>query len=403
MAMDDIGILKNQIQEYSWGSRTALAALMGNPEPASNPQAELWMGAHPKAPSKVHCNNQWVSLLELIEKFPDKILGRHVASRFNNRLPFLFKILAADQPLSIQAHPDLSQAQEGFTRENGKGIPLNAFQRNYKDNNHKPEIICPLTPFWALNGFRPIRAILKTLDRVDSSDLQQIREHLRSQPNSKGLKTCFKALFNIPNVRLQHVVFEIVTFAHSHEDEDPLFRWLVRLNELYPGDIGVLCAMLLNLVCLRPGEAMFLPARQLHAYLDGVGIELMANSDNVLRGGLTCKHVDIPELLRVLSFTETKIKKIRPTKAAPAERIYRSKTDEFTLSKIAVNKKTPYVSARSRSVEILVCIKGTADIVNVASGGTLQLESGMSVIVPACLLQYKIKGYATLYKAAVPS
>ena len=228
--------------------------------------------------------------------------------------------MAADQPLSIQVHPDISQAQKGFRHENDKGIPLGAPNRNYKDNNHKPEIICALTPFWALNGFRPIPEIIEILGCIESPGLHSISKCLINQPNSNGLKSSFFTLFNMPSEDREKTVLETVIHAHNHEDQDPVFRWLVRFNELYPGDIGVLCAILLNLVYLRPGDAMFLPARQLHAYLDGVGIELMANSDNVLRCGLTSKHIDIPELLQLLNFNETKVQKLRPTKTSTSER-----------------------------------------------------------------------------------
>ena len=154
--MTGICLLENTIQEYAWGSYTAISDLLGNDSPANTPQAELWMGAHPKAPSKVRCNGKWISLLELIDKNSHDILGKKVAQRFKNRLPYLFKVLAAAKPLSIQAHPSLDQASEGFDRENRLGIPLDAPNRNYKDDNHKPECICALTFFWALNGFRKI-------------------------------------------------------------------------------------------------------------------------------------------------------------------------------------------------------------------------------------------------------
>jgi mannose-6-phosphate isomerase len=158
--------MKNTVQEYAWGSFTAIAELLGNGSPSKTPQAELWMGAHPKAPSMVNCDGNWISLLEFIEKNPDRILGKKVAEKFNNRLPYLFKVLAAAKPLSIQAHPSIDQAKQGFERENRQGIPLDAYNRNYKDDNHKPECICAKTRFWALNGFRKNSNIVGLMEKI---------------------------------------------------------------------------------------------------------------------------------------------------------------------------------------------------------------------------------------------
>ena len=403
LLMDDIGILKNHIQEYSWGSRTAIATLLGSSVPSSQPQAELWMGAHAKAPSQVYYEKKYHSLIELIQQYPVQILGDHSASRFGNKLPFLFKILAADQPLSIQAHPDLAQAQAGFAKENALGIPLTDCHRNYKDANHKPEIICALSPFWALSGFRPIHEILEHLKQLSSSALQPVEETLTAQPNAIGLKACFEQILTMPNNKLEHAVLETVAFAHAQGDKNPLFRWLVRLNELHPGDVGVLFAILLNLIHLHPGEAIFLPVGQLHAYLDGTGVELMANSDNVLRGGLTVKHIDTQELLKIVTFEAATISKIAPVQASQSEQVYRTPAEEFLLSKISVDKKRVYNSGDDRSVELLICVSGKAKVRNSANETVTALNPGVSVIIPASVKRYRIIGNATLFKATVPS
>ena len=172
--MDKIGLLKNTVQEYAWGSSSAIADLLGQKNPEKKPQAELWMGDHWKAPSLVQHNSQWVSLPDLIKANPDAMLGKNVAEKFNNRLPFLFKVLAAAKPLSIQAHPDLRQAREGFRRENACKIPPDAPDRNYLDNNHKPECICALTRFWALCRFRKIPAIVSYLEKLDLADAENV-------------------------------------------------------------------------------------------------------------------------------------------------------------------------------------------------------------------------------------
>ena len=400
--MVEITSLKNQIQEYSWGSRTAIAEIMGKTIPSKAPQAELWMGAHPKAPSEVYIDNSHQSLLELINAFPKQILGSQVASRFQNTLPFLFKLLAADQPLSIQVHPNLAQARAGFIRENEMRIPLTAPNRNYKDGNHKPEILCALTPFWGLNGFRPISEIIDILSRISSSTLEPVKEILTTKPDAMGLKQCLTKILTLQTDCLHHAVLETITFAHSYEDENPLFRWLIRLNEIYPGDVGVLCAMLLNLICLQPGEAMFLPAGRLHAYLDGVGIELMANSDNVLRGGLTPKHIDIHELLKLLNFSQTKVETLKPVNLSPSEQHYPTQAKEFALSKIIVSKNHVFSSKQDRSVEIMICTQGKGDLINLSTGIITPISRGGSVIIPASVMHYQIKGDATLFKAAVP-
>lgn len=400
--MKEFCILKNPIQDYAWGSRTALPELLGTQTPSKRPQAELWMGAHPKAPSEVLVDGNWKLLPQIIEKSPAGILGKRVAEKFANKLPFLFKVLAAARPLSIQAHPDLDQAKEGFVRENGLGIPLSAPNRSYKDNNHKPEIICALTAFWALNGFRKIDNIVSLLKEIDPSELlEEIRE-LENNLDSNGLKLFFSTIMVMEKEKQQRVVAKAIDYAEKHTDGNPVFEWMVRLNAEYPGDIGVLSPVLLNLVELIPGQAMFLQAGQLHAYLEGVGMELMANSDSVLRGGLTPKHIDVQELLKILKFKEKQLVILEPEEQANGEHVYASDAEEFQLSVITVGVGTFYASPEDRSVEIIICMSGRASIKNLENGKTLELKKGRSIIVSAAVRQYSIKGEAILYKASVP-
>jgi mannose-6-phosphate isomerase len=295
--MQKIGLLKNTIQEYAWGSPKAIPDLLGRRNPGNKPQAELWMGAHPKATSLVQYHGQWVSLLDLINKNPLDVLGKNAAKNFNNKLPYLFKVLAAAKPLSIQAHPNLNQAREGFQRENAQRIPLDAPHRNYRDANHKPECICALTQFWALSRFRRISGILSYLKKVCAHGLDAEIDNLKQQPTSDGLKRFYTALMTMDADRQNRIVAQALEQAQRFEAEDPVFNWMLKIADDYPKDIGVLAPILLNLICLEPGQALFLDAGELHAYLEGLGIELMANSDNVLRGGLTPKHVDVPELV----------------------------------------------------------------------------------------------------------
>ena len=400
--MIGICLLENTIQEYVWGSYTAIPELLGNDSPANTPQAELWMGAHPKAPSIVRCNGKWISLLELIDKNSHDILGKKVAQRFKNRLPYLFKVLAAAKPLSIQAHPSKEQACEGFDRENRLGIPLGAPNRNYKDENHKPECICALTSLWALNGFRKIPDMISLMGRICPPGLKKDFDMFRQQPNSRGLKEFFKAMMIMDRTTQNQIISDVVKNADHLKDKNAAYQWIIDLHEEYPSDIGILSPIILNLICLEPGQAMFLPAGTLHAYLDGVGIELMANSDNVLRGGLTPKHVDVKELLNVLNFEERDINILKMDKINPCEHQYESHAEEFALSVIAVKTDMNYYSPDKRYVEILLCTDGDALVVDFAENKTVHINKGMSILIPAVVKKYGIKGDAVFYKAAVP-
>jgi len=400
--MKRIGLLKNTIQEYAWGSHTAISSLLGIKEPSTAPQAELWMGAHSKAPSRVKWGDKWISLLDVIEKNPEDVLGRAAAGKFGSRLPYLFKVLAAEKPLSIQAHPNLLQARQGFERENTSGIPLDAPNRNYKDDNHKPECICALTPFWALNGFRRISETCLLLEKIGSKALAAEIDGLKKQPDSHGLKQFFHALMTMDRTRQKQAVDDAVLHSQRLQKEDPIYEWMIKLHNAYPSDPGVLSPIILNLICLAPGQAMFLPAGEPHAYLDGLGIELMANSDNVLRGGLTPKHVDVPELLNVLNFKERDVDILLPRQEKEYERVYASQAEEFLLSVITIGEGAVYTSPADRSIEIVLCTSGKATIIDSGTGDSISMERGTSVVIPAAVERYRTEGDATLYKASVP-
>jgi mannose-6-phosphate isomerase len=400
--MTGICLLKNPIQEYAWGSYTAIPELLGSDSPAKTPQAELWMGAHPKAPSKVKCNGKWRSLLALIDENSKDILGEKVAPKFQNRLPYLFKVLAAAKPLSIQAHPSLEQAKKGFKRENKLSIPLDAPDRNYKDDNHKPECICALTFFWALNGFRKISAIVSLLERICPQGLKKEFDFLRQKPDPDGLKHFFQTVMTMDRKSQKQVVDDAVKNVEPVKSDNKAYQWMIDLNKEYPSDIGVLSPIILNLICLEPGQAMFLPAGTLHAYLDGVGIELMANSDNVLRGGLTPKHVDVQELLNILDFEEREINILDMKRINPCEYRYESHAEEFALSIIKVKTDMDYYSTDKRCVEILLCTDGDALVADLAENKCVHVKKGMSILIPAVVKKYGIKGDAVFYKAAVP-
>ena len=400
--MDRIFLLKNTVQPYAWGSFTDIPDLLGDPSPSDFPQAELWMGAHPKAPSMVEYGDSWKPLDKLIEKYPQKILGKAAAARFGNKLPYLFKVLAAAQPLSLQAHPSLDQAKEGFHRENAMGIPLDAPHRNYKDANHKPECICALTSFWALNGFRKIPEVLSLFDLIAPSGLRSQLKHFREHQHPKGLKQFFQGLMTLAPDLQKQITDECLAKINSHLHENSIFKWMVTLSVAYPDDIGILSPIILNLIRLQPGEAMFLPAGELHAYLEGTGIELMANSDNVLRGGLTSKHIDLEELLNVLNFDQREIEILSPRLQSNGEKVYPSQAEEFVLSVLSLAEGITYESSMNRSIELMICTRGEAVVRDITREEIISVGRGTSLVIPADVKKYYIEGSATLYKAAVP-
>jgi mannose-6-phosphate isomerase len=400
--------LINPIQEYAWGSRTAIPELFGASSPAKQPQAELWMGAHPKAPSTVLFEEGGqLPLPELIARDPAGTLGATVAHNFSERLPFLFKVLAAALPLSIQAHPNLKQAREGFRRENELGIPLDAFQRNYRDVNHKPEVISALTPFWALSGFRPIPEMLALLHSIGFPSIPKHLDAFRKNPDSAGLKMFFAALMRLDREIRERAIAEAVDWARrqrvgeqrNDSNETAIARWLIRLQELYPGDVGVLSPVLLNLIHLQPGDTLFLEAGVLHAYLEGMGIELMANSDNVIRGGLTPKHMDVEELLAILRFDGKAVQLVESRQTVPGERVFQTPSEEFRLAEIHADPNEPYRCPGTGSIELMICLDGEGRI---DAAGSLPLQRGDSLMLPAPTAPYAIHGSLHLFKAFVP-
>ena len=400
--MPSIGLLKNTVQKYAWGSTSAIQELLGEKNFSREPVAELWMGAHPKAPSLVNWDGQWTALNDLIVQDPQAVLGYQVAKKYHNQLPYLFKVLAAAKPLSIQAHPGLAQAQQGFKLENQKGIPMDAAQRSYKDANHKPECICALSSFRALYGFRPIADILSLMGKICPTGLSSELHQLKNHPDPSGLKLFFTKLMSMDAKRKIQVIGEAIQNAKQRIEQDPAFYWTAKLAVEYPLDIGLLSPLFLNLIRLKPGQALFLPAGELHAYLDGTGIELMANSDNVLRGGLTNKHVDVPELLKVLSFEPRKIEILDERKMDKTEKIYDSFAEEFVLSTISISAGDFYEKSNVNSAEILLCTEGEARLADSGKNHILPIKKGDSAIIFASANSYTIKGDAVFYKAAVP-
>jgi len=394
--------LENTVQEYAWGSYSAIPELLGRTVPSNNPQAELWIGAHPRSPSSVNYGEEWIDLKEFIEKYPNDILGKKIAMDFENKLPYLLKILAIEKPLSLQAHPDTKQAKEGFDRENRMGIPIDAPNRNYRDANHKPECICALTDFWAMNGFRKADEILLLLKKICPENSVPEIAILDGYRVENRLKEFFTSFLTMEPSRKTALINEALPLADEHADDHPAFKWIGKLAEEYPADTGIISPLFLNLVKLTSGQAMFLSAGKLHAYLSGVGVELMANSDNVLRGGLTPKHVDVRELINVLNFNDDHISILEPGDHGICEKTYKSHAREFVLSVISLRKGVIHECFQRSSVEILLCVDGEAMVNDTEKSEKLDIKKGDSILVPAAAGPYIIDGNAILYKAAVP-
>ncbi|KAA2260939.1 mannose-6-phosphate isomerase, class I [Solihabitans fulvus] len=380
-------LLRNAVRPYAWGSRTAIADLLGREVPAPHPEAELWLGAHPGDPSTVLGADGERSLLDLVTEDPIGQLGERCATRWGNRLPFLLKVLAAEEALSLQAHPSAAQAAEGFAREEAAGIGRDAPTRNYRDPTAKPELICALTEFHALAGFRDPQRTVTLLRSLEVPELAHYTELLAVQPDADGLRALFTTWITLPQPTLDALLPKVldacVLHVKAHGEFDLECRTILELGEAYPGDAGVLAAMLLNRLVLQPGEAIYLPAGNLHAYLHGTGIEILANSDNILRCGLTPKHVDVPELLRVLDFTCGDMPVLGGDPAAPGLLTYRTDAPEFELSRIELaGGAAGEAVVGSVGPRILICTRGSVRL-RTADGEAVTLVRGQSVWLAA--------------------
>ena len=384
-------LLRGAVRTYAWGSHTAIADFTGRPSPTAHPEAELWLGAHPGDPAFLDSDEGERSLLEAIKSDPEGQLGAATRERFGDALPFLAKVLAADEPLSLQAHPSAEQAREGFAREERLGLPVSAPTRNYRDRSHKPELIVAIGPFEALAGFRPVERTIDYLQALAVADLDPYINLLSGQPDADGLRALFTTWITAPQAHLDVLVPAVldgaVAYLRSGATEFAAeSKSALELGERYPSDAGVLAAMLLNRISLASGDGIYLPAGNLHAYLHGVGFEVMANSDNVLRGGLTPKHVDVPELLRVLDFMPTADLVIRPEVGADGfELAYATPAPEFAVSVLDLEGELlgheVDAPARHDGPQVLLCTEGSAQVH--AKSGVLTLERGSAAWVAA--------------------
>jgi len=359
--------------------------------PAAHPEAELWFGAHPGDPAWLETATGETSLLDALAADPDGQLGAASRARFGDVLPFLVKVLAADEPLSLQAHPSADQAVEGYLREERLGIPVSSPVRNYRDTSHKPELLVALQPFEALAGFRSAARTRDLLQALAVSDLDPFIDLLTDQSDADGLRALFTTWITAPQPDIDVLVPAVLDGAINYVSSGATefageVKDVLELGERYPGDAGVLAALLLNRISLAPGEAIFLAAGNLHTYLRGFALEIMANSDNVLRGGLTPKHVDVPELLRVLDFTPTEETQLRPQiRREGLGLIYDTPTDEFAVALLTLDGDhlghEVDAACPHEGPQILVCSEGSATVHG--KTGSLTLERGMAAWVAA--------------------
>ena len=395
--------LNGKIQHYAWGGFEYIPALLGQPA-TGEPAAEYWMGAHRSAPSVIERPQGNIDLKSLIESAPENILGKATWEKFAE-LPYLFKILDVKEMLSIQVHPTKSEAEKGFARENEAGIPLDAPYRNYKDANHKPEIMVALSPFYLLHGFLPEAKLKSVLQSVpEFADLSPVFE-------KEGYYALYKHVMELPqdsvNKKLQALVDRIVPLYKDNklDKKDPAF-WAARAVVNDPQskdrlDRGIFSIYFFNIMFVQPGQAVFQDAGIPHAYLEGQNVELMANSDNVLRGGLTPKHIDVPELLKHTRFEPVHPEVLNPVVTATKEAIYESPAPDFVVSRIELQPGETYKHT-STAAEILISIQGQA---SAGKAGELSLSKGHSVFI-GFDQSYKIDctGAETIiiYKASVP-
>ena len=365
MALRGLVRISGAVQHYEWGGYDYIPSLLGVENRAHRPFAELWLGTHPAAPATAEVAGETIPLDRLVE------------------LPYLFKVLDARRMLSIQAHPNRAQAAAGFARENAAGIPLTAPHRNYRDENHKPEIAVALTDIWMLHGFRP---------------WEQVAEMRALMPEARSMRELYGAVMNMPQDRVDAVLERLTQRLERQQprDKDHPDYWALRAVRDYPRDRGIFSIYLLNLLHLLPGQGTYQPAGVLHAYLEGSMVELMANSDNVLRGGLTPKHVDPAELMLTVRF-DCGVPVVLEGERGPAgETVYRTTAAEFQLSRIEAGR----FAGTSRGPDTLLALEGLAEVR--CGEEKLELRRGQSVLIPAGF-DFEVTGSAVLYRATLPT
>ncbi|GAA3347764.1 mannose-6-phosphate isomerase, class I [Amorphoplanes nipponensis] len=389
--------LRGVIRPYAWGSRSAIAGLQGRPAPSDAPEAELWLGAHPGDPSTVTGPDGPVSLAALIGDDPKGQLGAEVVDEFGPRLPYLMKVLAAEAPLSLQAHPDAAYAKRAYAaQEADPAVP-----RNYTDEHHKPEMLVALTPFEALCGFRAPDVSAAVIEALGLARLAPVVAALRAGP--AGLRDAVRVLLSWPADDRAALIADVVKAARGGGEYARSHTLAADLAGRYPQDPGVLVALLLHQVSLAPGEAIWMPAGNLHAYLSGMGVEIMAASDNVLRGGLTPKRVDVEELLRVLRFEVLDDPILRATPVAPGVQTWPVPVREFALYRVELTPAAPPLRLPGEGPRIVLGIRGDVFVAEAVDGTPVEVTPGTAAYVPAETGPATLAGVGEVFVAAVAS
>lgn len=392
--------MQGKVQHYAWGGSSYLPQLLNIPNPDGRPFAEYWMGAHDNAPSEV----DGVALNEYIRRDPKDTLGAYTADRFG-RLPYLLKILDVKDMLSIQVHPTKRNAELEFAAENKKGIPLNASERNYKDDNHKPELMLALSEFWLLHGFKPEEDLVRTLGATpELAFLVPIFER-------KGYQGLYQAAMEMSQAEVNRVLEPLLHRILPFYKEGQLKKndehfWAARAALTYdqPGktDRGIFSIYFFNLLNLHPGEAIFQDAGLPHAYLEGQNVEIMANSDNVLRGGLTPKHVDVPELLKHVRFEPTH-PRIIPEDYGPGRiAVFHTPAPDFELSKISL-LKGELLTIRAHSAEIFIVLEGKVGVIEAGAAPFTRKVGDAFLAFHQSKFELNAQEDTVMYRASVPA
>lgn len=389
-------------RHYAWGSTTAIPRFLGRTADG-RPVAELWFGAHVSGPSRATGAAVAGDLATLIRTDPAAMLGEDVTARFGIELPYLLKIIAAERPLSLQVHPHLARARSGYAKETAAGVPLDSPRRTYRDRNHKPELVFALTRFEALSGFRAPRRAAEILADLDSPVAKTLAEILREDPTASGVRTAFQWVLDPVTRPCADDVDDLVAACAARLDRGSTSiradRNVVLLAECFPGDPGVVTSLLLNPVTLQPGEAMFIPVGGVHAYLSGVAVEVMANSDNVLRAGLTAKHVDPTELLASVDYVAAPPVRIAPELANGVTQVFYAPVDDFELSVSTVADGQEH-RIPGRGPRIVVCLDGEVELR--AGADHLRLAVGEAAFAAAADGPLVLTGRGRVVQADVP-
>lgn len=393
--------LQGKLQHYAWGGKTFIPQLIHFNNTENKPCAEYWMGAHASAPSIIDVNNEPVSLLQFINNNAIETLTPKIVEQFGE-LPYLYKILDVQEMLSIQVHPSKTEAVKGFEREEAQGIAINAPHRNYKDKNHKPEIMIALGEFWLLHGFMSLEAIEQRLTEIKELNV------LLSIFKKDGLKELYKFIMEMSQESVDTILAGLLKKELRKKQDGALNKhmpgwWATKMynneSEIKNIDRGIFSIYLFNIVKLATGEGIFQAAGVPHAYLEGQNVELMANSDNVLRGGLTPKHIDVPELMKHTIFEPITPQVLQGERRGNYEKIYRCPVPDFDISKIQLNAGNTY-TALSASPEIFIAINGGA-VVN-GTNTNISIKQGECFIVfPNENYSITASGNCELYKAYV--